>query len=292
MFFKADAFLLSSTFLLSMLSITAATEIDNALQRRQNIPIGTGASASASPSNPPTVASSPTFSENPPSTSANSPTAVSSTSTEQTTNDQPGDSSSPSATTPSPSAVEITSQGSTITLQDTTASGPRLTATSAPGVRPGSTTDQSQSISVSSQTQQFITTIVTVSGSSTRTSVLTTSALKAVSTSTTRSTSAPNVQGDESGSSKSGLDDSQKRIVIGVVVGIGGAILLGGFAVVAWRIWGRKGRAAHDDNDLMNSHPGSSGREKRSSISGQSPFRSTLDQYHNQHGPVNTASNF
>ncbi|KAL8797607.1 MAG: hypothetical protein Q9182_007188 [Xanthomendoza sp. 2 TL-2023] len=292
MFLNADVLLLSSTILLSTLTITAAMDVDNALQRRQNIPVGTGASASSSPSTPSTVASSPTFSENPPSSSASSPTAASPTSAEPTTRSQPGDSSSPSATTPSSSAVEITSQGSTTTVQDTTASGPRSTTASAPSVRSGSTASQIQSISVSSRTQQFVTTVITVSGSSTRTSVLTTSGLTAVSTSTTRSTSAPNVQGNDSGSSKSGLDDSQKRIVIGVVVGVGGAILLGGFAVVAWRIWGRKGRATHEDNDVMDSHPASSGREKRSSVSGQSPFRSTLDQYHNQHGPVNTASNF
>ena len=69
--------------------------------------------------------------------------------------------------------------------------------------------------------------------------------------------------------------------------GIGGAILLGGLAVVAWRIWGRKKRTSADDDDIMGSIPGSSGREKRSSAS--DPFRSNLDQ---THAPVNTASNF
>ncbi|KAI4245053.1 MAG: hypothetical protein L6R40_002652 [Gallowayella cf. fulva] len=292
MFPRADVFLLSSTLLLSMLSVTAATNIDNALQRRQNFPVGTGASASVSPSSVPTVANPATSSQNPPSSSENSPNTPSSTSAEQTPNDRSDDSSSPSTATASSSVRDFTSPGSTSTVQDSTASGPRPTTTSAFGAQSGSKTDQTQSRSVSSRTQQFVTTVVTVSGSSTRTNVVTTSGLKAVSTFASTSTSAPSLNGNQSGSSKSGLDSSQKRIVIGVVVGIGGAILLGGIAVVAWRIWGRKGRAKDDDNDLMGSHPGSSGREKRSSISGQSPFRSTLDQYHNQHGPVNTASNF
>ena len=72
--------------------------------------------------------------------------------------------------------------------------------------------------------------------------------------------------------------------------GIGGAILIGGLAIVAWRLWGKRRRSIDDDNDPMGSVPGSSGREKTSSVSGgHSPFRSNLDQYH---APVNTASNF
>ena len=137
--------------------------------------------------------------------------------------------------------------------------------------------------------------MVTVSGSSTFSHVLTTSALVPVSTSTSLSTAAPGLAGGDSDSNNSGLSSSSKRIIIGVVVGIGGAIILGGLAVVAWRIWGRKRNVGDDDNDLMGSHPGSSGHEKTSSVSGNTPFKSTLDQYHSPHsppGPVNTASNF
>lgn len=150
----------------------------------------------------------------------------------------------------------------------------------------------SVSTSVSSRTQQIVTTVVTVSGSSTLTYVSTTTGLVAVSTSSTTSTSAPTLDGSNGSSGSSGLQPSQRRIIIGVVVGIGGAILLGGLAVVAWRIWGRRRHNADEDNDLMDSHPGSSGLEKRSSVSGTSPFRSNLEQYHNPAGPVNTASNF
>lgn len=94
---------------------------------------------------------------------------------------------------------------------------------------------------------------------------------------------------DTSGST--GLSTSQKSIIGGVVGGIGGAILLGGLAVVAWRIWGRKKRAADEDDDLMGSVPGSAGQEKGNGVA-DSPFRSTLDQYHNPTGPVNASSNF
>ena len=146
-----------------------------------------------------------------------------------------------------------------------------------------------------SQTQQVTSTIVTVSGSSTFSHVLTTSALVPVSTSTSTSTAAPGLAGNDSSSNSSGLSPSTKHTIIGVVVGIGGAIIIGGVAIVAWRIWGRKRNVGDDDNDLVGSHPGSSGHEKTSSVNGNTPFKSTLDQYHSPHnlpGPVNTASNF
>lgn len=81
-------------------------------------------------------------------------------------------------------------------------------------------------------------------------------------------------------------------MIIGVVVGVGGAIVVGVLAVVAWRIWGRRGdtHGADDDDDLINGTAvGSASREKAPSPS--TPFRATLDQYHNP-GPVNAASNF
>ena len=293
----AKLLLLFSTILLSMLSnIIGASNIDHALQHRQNIPVGTGASASnVSPSNSPSAATSAASPNSPTSSPDNSPESPSSAAAEQTTSDEANNGPSPSATIPPQSATQEVNQGSTTTMQDPTSSGPRSTTNSpsAEGNGDNSTADQTLSGSVSSQTQPSVTTVVTVSGSSTRTSISTGSTVVPVSTfSVTSTRNATTLDEPDSGSSKSGLGSSQKRIVIGVVVGIGGAILLGGIAVVAWRIWGRKGRATDDDNDLMDSHPGSSGREKHSSVSGQSPFRSTLDQYHNQTGPVNTASNF
>jgi len=104
------------------------------------------------------------------------------------------------------------------------------------------------------------------------------------------SSSVPGLVGSSGGSGSSGLSSSTKKVIGGVVGSIGGVILLGGIAVVVWRVWGRKRRSGYDDSDPIDSQPGSSGREKRSSVSGHSPFRSTLDQYHSQ--PVNTASNF
>ncbi|KAI4154624.1 MAG: hypothetical protein L6R39_001361 [Caloplaca ligustica] len=300
---RSDIVMLLSPVLLLMFSDTTATNIDHALQYRQNVPVGTGATASApasaSPSNLPAATSlapspaSPTPSPNTPApappTSTASPTAA-----EPTTSDSANDSPSTSASTVPQSTSPGDNRGTSSAVQGSASADSQSTITSSLGSRStdASKATQVQTKSVSSRTQQFLTTVVTVSGSSTHTNVFTTSGLVPVSTSTATSTKSPSLNAGDSDSSQSGLDSSQKRIVIGVVVGIGGAILLGGIAVVVWRIWGRKGHSNEEDNDLMDSHPGSSGREKRSSISGHSPFRSTLDQYHNHGGPVNTASNF
>lgn len=133
----------------------------------------------------------------------------------------------------------------------------------------------------------MITTVVSVSGSATYTNIITTSALQAVEPTTTPS-SGP---GDK-GSDGQGLEPAQKRLIIGVVVGVGGLILMGGLVIVAWRIWGKRKEPADDDHELIDSLPGTSNQEKSSSLTSNSPFRSTLDQYHKPAGPVNTASNF
>lgn len=78
-----------------------------------------------------------------------------------------------------------------------------------------------------------------------------------------------------------------------MVVGVGGAILVGGLALVIWRInKKRNAQYGDDDDDLMSGTAvGSGPREKAPSPGmGGTPFKSTLDQYHT--GPVNAASNF
>ena len=99
---------------------------------------------------------------------------------------------------------------------------------------------------------------------------------------------------DSSGNSagSSGLSDSNKNTIIGVCVGIGGAIILGGLAVVAYRVWGRKKAQHDDDDDLMGTQLGSGAHEKTGSANDNSPFKSTLDQYHTPAGKVNPSANF
>jgi len=83
------------------------------------------------------------------------------------------------------------------------------------------------------------------------------------------------------------LSSSSKNTIIGVVVGIVGAALVGALAYVAWRIWGKKKPV--DDDDMYD--PNAKSSTDMQSTADNTPFRSTLDQYHNP-GPVNTSSNF
>lgn len=93
---------------------------------------------------------------------------------------------------------------------------------------------------------------------------------------------------DESGN---GLSDSNKKIIGGVVGGVGGAILLGGIAIVCWRMWGRKKRVTEDDDDLM-ANTGAALGDKPPPTYQSSPFQSNLEQYHNPGGRPNAAANF
>ncbi|KNA98796.1 hypothetical protein FOXG_03043 [Fusarium oxysporum f. sp. lycopersici 4287] len=124
-------------------------------------------------------------------------------------------------------------------------------------------------------------------------------------TTTSVSTSTPGLSDGGDDGSSSGMSAKTRNTVIGVVVGIGGAIVVGALGLVAWRIWGRKKHQEEADG-LMdfnenNSRPSSNGPyhsvEKTeygsvgSSGPQRSPFQSTLDTYH-QPTPVNASSNF
>lgn len=95
---------------------------------------------------------------------------------------------------------------------------------------------------------------------------------------------------DNSGSS--GLSSKSKSIIGGVVGGVGGAILLGGIAIVAWRLRKKRQNQENDEDDYLSGSTGSPLREKRNSQGGNTPFQSTLESYHNPAGKPNTAANF
>jgi hypothetical protein len=190
------------------------------------------------------------------------------------------------------------------TSESTTAQAPQTThATTTPG--PTSETSESTTSAVGStvitsvQSDQstaspvVVTTIQTISGSVVQQTYTTTPSPTA--TGATGATGAPSLSSGDSGSSSSGLNTGAKNTIIGVVVGVGGAILLLGIGAVAWRIWGRKKSPRdNDEDDLMSAGTavGSGSREKAPSPGAAgTPFKSTLDQYHSP-GPVNAASNF
>ncbi|KAL2261775.1 hypothetical protein VTK26DRAFT_3386 [Humicola hyalothermophila] len=99
----------------------------------------------------------------------------------------------------------------------------------------------------------------------------------------------PGLADNGNSNQESGMSPQTRNTVIGVVVGVGGAIILGGLAFVAWRIWGRK--KPQEENDVLMDY--SSGVEKPDtggSMGGRTPFQSTLESYHTP--TPNTAANF
>lgn len=91
--------------------------------------------------------------------------------------------------------------------------------------------------------------------------------------------------------SSDGLSDSNKKVIGGVVGGIGGALLLGGIALVFWRMRKRQNKVTADDDDL-NLNTGAALGDKPQNGTGASPFQSNLEQYHNPGGRPNAAANF
>ncbi|CAL3972179.1 unnamed protein product, partial [Diplocarpon coronariae] len=98
------------------------------------------------------------------------------------------------------------------------------------------------------------------------------------------------------GSAKSsGMSSKTRNTIIGVVVGIGGAIILAGLAIVAFRIWGRKKKNDESDGLMeFGDHPRHEKTGGGPVPGGTNPFQSTLENYHNpaRNGNVNASSNF
>ncbi|KAL2854419.1 hypothetical protein BJY01DRAFT_37982 [Aspergillus pseudoustus] len=208
------------------------------------------------------------------------------TATSTTTDDEPTTTSTTRSTTTTTSDEETSTTESTSTTSEHTTT---TTTTSEPTSTSTSTTssDNNDDEPTSTATVTTITTTQTIDGTPVATTYTSTNS------GASEATESPGLSGS-SDNSDSGLSSNQKNIIIGVVVGVGGAILIGAIGVVAWRIRARRRNAQDDDvTDLMSGTAVGSGvREKAPSpAAGGTPFRSTLDQYHNP-GPVNAASNF
>lgn len=128
-------------------------------------------------------------------------------------------------------------------------------------------TTSSSTTPTGSVTQKIVTTIISTSGSVTLS--ITSTSSQVIAAALASSSGSPGLSGNNGGSGSSGLSSKSKSIVGGVVGGVGGAILLGGLAIVCWRVWGKNRRSHAADNDLMDPQPG---QEKSSSVSGHSPF--------------------
>lgn len=112
----------------------------------------------------------------------------------------------------------------------------------------------------------------------------------------TQSVVTPILSEGQTNSGDNGMTPQTRNTIIGVCVGVGGAIVLAAVGVLVWRLRARR-RDADDGEDLVNYGAGTSqfnnaGPEKNepASMSGRSPFQSTLESYHAPSS--NTGTNF
>lgn len=166
--------------------------------------------------------------------------------------------------------------------------GPSSTPSSSAsaGGSDGSSKDNGENSKPSSSVKPVIKTVTQIITTTNEQGVATTMTTEALTTSTPPPSLANDKNSEKSGG---GMSKQTRNTVIGVVVGVGGAIILAGLGIVAWRIWGRKRHSDEADNLMEYNDAGKP--EVGGSMVGRTPFQSTLESYH---APthVNQASNF
>ncbi|KAK3393110.1 hypothetical protein B0H63DRAFT_516316 [Podospora didyma] len=256
---------------LSAISVAEATFVNGGIvvdrngrqiQRRQESDESKTANAatSSAPTSAPTVPPSPSTSSTPapPKSTSTPPSPSSSTPPPPPPSSTPTSAARPSSSSPLP--------------PDVTSSPPAASTTPPPETK-DSTTKPSQIVDTITETFTS-----TLEDGSTITS-----------TKTSTKTSNPTLS-DGTTNQSQGMTPQTRNTVIGVVVGVGGAIILAGLAFVAYRVWGRK-KSQLEDDGLGDYTSTADKSEATGSMSGRTPFQSTLESYHAP-TQVNTASNF
>ncbi|KAH7628697.1 hypothetical protein B0T09DRAFT_166040 [Sordaria sp. MPI-SDFR-AT-0083] len=197
-----------------------------------------------------------------------------------TTTSKPTNNNQPPVTTANPNGDVVSST-----------KGPSPTPSSSAGGSGGSSNnDDDEEPKSSSSVKPIIKTVTQIITTIDEQGVATTVTTEALTTSTPPPGFASENDGDKDGDkSGGGMSVKTRNTVIGVVVGVGGAIVLAGLGIVAWRIWGRKRQSDEADNLMEYNDAGKP--EVGGSMAGRTPFQSTLESYH---APthVNQASNF
>lgn len=259
---------------------------EGAFEARQVDIILSSASAQTSVASPTSVAT-PTQTSTTPSaaettSAATTPTTAAPTTAVSTTDAVTTPTVAPTTNTTPTGAISSTAGG--------TGTTPTTAPTSQTTVKPNqSTTSATPTQFTESETTIMSTVVITLDNGSTSASVT------AIPTKTSVPLATGSGQGDEATQAKN------KSIIIGVCVGVGGAIVLAVAGVLFWRLRNRRRQEVdHDELQSFGTGYGAaygapSTAEKSeaggASNSTRSPFQSTLESYHAP-TQTNTASNF
>ncbi|THW60410.1 hypothetical protein D6D20_05793 [Aureobasidium pullulans] len=265
---------------------TTSSEAPPSTSTSEAAPTSDSATSAAAPSTSQTSAAAETTSSAAPSSSVNSASASQTSAAASSSAAASGSSAASSRS----SSASGTKTSSTKSSKSSSSEVIVIGSGSAATTIHRSTVSQATTITsalVTSSTERYTTTVVTVIGGSSVTTAIPTERVVSSTTGYATATVSPQLNdGGSSGSSGGGLSTSTKKIIGGVVGGIGGAILLGGLALVAWRMWGRRRAKGPrmDDDDIMGPRP----HDALMTEKNEPP----LARYHNGGGQINTASNF
>lgn len=285
---------------LSVLIATRASWFHNGMEARQLS--GTDDDAQSSPADESSSSPTPTDTPTPTDSSSSSSSTTSSTTTSSSA--PPSSSDPPPTTTPtssSSSSPPSSSQSSPTTTPSSTGAGsttPPPTSTPSSSAPP-TTSEGSSSHETSDSTESSSTKPTPVTKTHTVYYTTTDSGGQThVGSSEAVVVSTPGFSGgDGSKNSNSGLSATARNTIIGVTVGVGGAIILAAAGILYWRL--RNKRRSQEENEELISYgagfggPGTAEKSEPSGTSAgaRSPFQSTLETYHAP-TQTNAASNF
>ena len=284
-------------FLLGFASIRA-DELPAGIMPQKRQVAGTGVSSQSPQPQPSTSSQSPQ-----PQPSSNPPPTTSEDNTPTSSNTQQNNPSSSvptviQVTTTNSDGSTVTSSVSTKTLVPKSSSAVETKSGSKNSVvKVGSKTIDPATLSKKTTVRQPLVTQETRKQTLTSTwtgadgqvhhSVYTTENVFASTTGYATATIAPSLA--NGGGDGSNLSSHTKAIIGGVVGGIGGAILIGGLAFVAWRLWGKKRQEADADDYSYSPHDSINAQKRYSGAT-------LMTDGYQSTGPssqrVNTASNF
>lgn len=281
------------SFLFGFASIQAEKIPDGIMPQKRQV-VGTGGSTSSPADSTPVTSNQPQSTSSP---QDNSPST--------TAGGAGGDSTSVPITTTNNDGSTVTRQvpASSVTSDGGAVGGGGVQTTKGTSddnsvVKVGSTTVNPKTLDhkttvkeplVSKTTRHSSYTSYYTSNGQVRSTVVSTENVFASTTGFATATIAPSLA--NAGGDGSNLSDSTKKIIGGVVGGIGGAILIGGLAFVAWRLWGKKKQEQQQEDMYSNDSLSAQKRYSENTLMTDAAY-STNAPYSNSSRPVNTASNF